>query len=52
MRSQKGRSGYCREELLGQPVEMLVPEDHRGPHEKYRSSYVDSPPARWGSAWN
>jgi PAS domain S-box-containing protein len=50
--SQKSRFGYCCEELLGQPVEVLVPEDLRGPHEKYRSSYVDSPPARWGSGWS
>jgi PAS domain S-box-containing protein len=38
--------GYRREELLGQPVEVLVPERFRGQHPHYRASYFASPSAR------
>src|SRR5438067_11480743 len=31
--------GYRREELLGQPVEMLVPERFRGRHPGHRAGY-------------
>jgi PAS domain S-box-containing protein len=38
--------GYGREELIGQPVEMLIPEQHRGTHVGHRSSYISNPQAR------
>jgi PAS domain S-box-containing protein len=38
--------GYKREELLGQPVEMLVPERYRGGHVHHRKSYSDAPRPR------
>jgi len=38
--------GYTREELLGQTVEMLVPERARSAHAAYRESYRDSPVVR------
>jgi PAS domain S-box-containing protein len=38
--------GYSRQELLGQPVEMLVPERFREKHPGYRSSYFAEPRAR------
>ena len=33
--------GYQREELLGQPVEVLVPERFWGNHRKHRAKYMD-----------
>ncbi|MCW8130977.1 MAG: PAS domain S-box protein [Planctomycetota bacterium] len=38
--------GYGREELLGQPVERLVPERFRGEHPGYREGYQRSPETR------
>jgi protein-histidine pros-kinase len=38
--------GYPAEELVGRPVEMLMPEEHRSQHEEYRGRYKDSPRAR------
>ncbi|MFI3156814.1 MAG: PAS domain S-box protein [Methylococcaceae bacterium] len=38
--------GYSREELLGQPVEMLVPERFRGKHPDYRRSFFANPSVR------
>ena len=38
--------GYARSELLGQPVEMLVPERFRQKHPIYRSSYFGEPRVR------
>jgi PAS domain S-box-containing protein len=38
--------GYKREELIGQPVETLVPERYRGKHPQHRSSYFGDPRAR------
>jgi PAS domain S-box-containing protein len=38
--------GYTREELVGQSVEMLVPEQHRGGHVGHRAAYVNSPQTR------
>ena len=32
--------GYDRAELVGQPVEMLVPERFRGPHPGHRAGYA------------
>ena len=38
--------GYARDELLGQPVEMLVPERFRKQHSQYRAGYLVDPQAR------
>jgi PAS domain S-box-containing protein len=38
--------GYTRDELLGQPIEMLVPERFRAHHPAYRSGFIAEPTAR------
>lgn len=38
--------GYARDELLGKPVEMLVPERFRGKHPGHRSDYFHEPRVR------
>jgi PAS domain S-box-containing protein len=38
--------GYSRDELLGQPVEQLVPERFRPEHPNYRSDFFLNPAAR------
>jgi PAS domain S-box-containing protein len=38
--------GYSREELLGQPVELLVPERLRSQHREHRVGYFDAPRLR------
>ncbi len=38
--------GYSRAELVGQPVEVLVPEDARAFHSQYRESYAEDPDPR------
>ncbi len=38
--------GYERAELLGQPVEILIPERFRNAHPKYRKDYADHPRTR------
>jgi PAS domain S-box-containing protein len=38
--------GYRREELVGQPVEILVPERFRGRHPDHRASFFATPSAR------
>ncbi len=38
--------GYGREELLGQPIEMLVPERYRNRHPGYRAGYFAAPTVR------
>ena len=38
--------GYARAELIGQPVERLVPERFRGVHERHRAGYVADPRTR------
>jgi PAS domain S-box-containing protein len=38
--------GYPREELLGKPIEMLVPESLRSRHEAHRAQYVADPHTR------
>lgn len=38
--------GYGRDELLGQPIEILVPERYRGKHPGYRAGYFEAPTVR------
>jgi len=38
--------GYLRDELLGEPVEMLVPERFRGSHPGHRAAYFAEPRTR------
>ncbi len=38
--------GYNRAELLGQPVEVLIPERYRGNHPEHRADFVAEPEAR------
>lgn len=38
--------GYSREELLGQPVDMLVPARYRSHHPGHRSTFAERPSAR------
>ncbi|MDO9268484.1 MAG: PAS domain S-box protein [Methylobacter sp.] len=38
--------GYSRDELLGQPVEVLVPERFRMHHQSYRQAYTKNPVVR------
>jgi PAS domain S-box-containing protein len=38
--------GYSRQELIGHPVEMIVPERFRSRHPDYRNSYFADPKAR------
>jgi PAS domain S-box-containing protein len=38
--------GYGREEIVEQPVEMLIPERFRGRHAEHRASYSETPRVR------
>src|SRR5690606_25335323 len=38
--------GYTRDELLGQPVEILVPKDVQGRHVAMRDGYIHHPKTR------
>ena len=38
--------GYTRDELIGQPVEVLVPERQRGQHHQHRQDYAAEPRIR------
>ncbi len=38
--------GYSREELLGQPIELLVPKRFRSQHQVHRSGYLGRPKTR------
>jgi protein-histidine pros-kinase len=38
--------GYERHELLGQPVELLVPVKYQRPHARHREGYVGRPHSR------
>ena len=38
--------GYARDELIGEPVEILVPEAARGVHAGHRDAYAAHPVAR------
>ncbi len=45
--------GYASEELIGQPVEMLVPARFRGGHPRHRENYSAHPRTRqMGAALN
>ena len=39
--------GYSREELVGQPVELLVPQRFREQHPAHRIGFVAAPQKRW-----
>jgi two-component system sensor histidine kinase DevS len=38
--------GYRREQLVGEPVEVLLPEEHRGGHVRVRRLYAERPVRR------
>ena len=38
--------GYTAEELVGNPVEILMPSSHRDKHTRFRESYRETPHAR------
>jgi PAS domain S-box-containing protein len=38
--------GYTRKELMGQKVEMLVPESHRPQHHRHRENFAATPKTR------
>src|ERR1044071_4346217 len=38
--------GYTRAELAGQSIEILVPQDRRSVHTRYRAGYAESPRVR------
>src|SRR5690349_15115384 len=38
--------GYDRAELIGQPIEVLLPERFRGRHVSHRDTYVETPRTR------
>jgi len=40
------RFGYQREEMVGKPMELLMPERFRGRHVSERMNYVKEPRAR------
>lgn len=39
--------GYARQEFIGQPVEMLMPDSLRAPHARHRHSYHGDPRVRY-----
>ena len=38
--------GFTREEMLGQPIEILVPEEHRAEHPQYVARFMAAPEFR------
>lgn len=38
--------GYSRDELIGQPVELLIPERYKQPHQRHREHFVAHPRTR------
>jgi PAS domain S-box-containing protein len=38
--------GFTQEEMIGQPVEMLLPERFRHKHQVYRGSFTQAPEKR------
>lgn len=45
-KSMEDISGYHRSELVGQSIEILVPEMHRGQHPQHRESFITTPSPR------
>ncbi len=45
-RAVEAMFGYARAELIGRPIEMLVPERARAQHRDARSGYLDDPQVR------
>jgi PAS domain S-box-containing protein len=43
--------GYAREELLGKPVELLMPERFHSSHQGHRANYFASPRMRPIGGW-
>jgi two-component system, cell cycle sensor histidine kinase and response regulator CckA len=45
--------GYQRADIVGQPIEVLIPEQHRKPHQDHRATYREQPRTRhMGAAMN
>ena len=45
--------GYRRDELVGQPIEILIPDRHQEAHRRHRAAYVHEPRFRpLGEGWN
>ena len=38
--------GYTKQEMLGQPIEFLIPDDYVSQHKKHRAKYMKSPHTR------
>src|SRR5450755_4397765 len=38
--------GYTKEELIGKPVEILIPADFRNKHVSHRAQYMEAPKVR------
>lgn len=45
-KSMEDISGYHRSELVGQSIEILVPEMHRGGHPQHREGFITTPSPR------
>ena len=45
-RATESLFGYARQDLVGQPVEILVPRAYRHAHENHRAAYARSPVSR------
>jgi PAS domain S-box-containing protein len=45
-RTVEAQFGYTRVELIGKPVEMLIPHRFRGLHPAHRTDFVNAPSAR------
>ena len=47
--------GYSKEQLLGQPIDMLIPQQHRAGHQAHVAGYMANPTVRkmgFGMAFN
>ena len=45
-RAAKEMFGYDSDELIGEPIEVLIPKEQRGKHHQLRGSYHEAPRAR------